>query len=188
VRTAATVLLALAVSLSFARRATAAGEHEWQASLRAGAGYLSADGRKPWGLAGGLDIEYGLSDAWAVRASFEASTHDVSKESDTDMRPEGSIRTTAALIGVTYTVDILRLVPYGNLQLGMINLGGAVTTPQTLLAMELGVGADYFVSRRFLAGLSFHYLFEPADLLGDPLNLGTNPFSFTATARASYLF
>ena len=49
--------------------------------------------------------------------------------------------------------------------------------------MELGIGADYFVSRRFLAGLSFHYLFEPADLLGDPLNLGTNPFSFTATAR-----
>ena len=38
------------------------------------------------------------------------------------------------------------------------------------------------------AGLSFHYLFEPADLLSDPLNLGTNPFSFTATARASYLF
>jgi hypothetical protein len=45
--------------------------------------------------------------------------------------------------------------------------------------MQLGVGADYFVSRHFTAGLSFHYLFEPADLLSDPLNLGTNPFSFT---------
>jgi hypothetical protein len=105
-----------------------------------------------------------------------------------DMRPEGSIRTSAALVGVTYTIDVLRLVPYGNLQVGMINLGGAVTTPQTLLAMQLGIGADYFVARRFLAGLSFQYLFEPGDLLSDPLNLGTNPFSFTATARASYLF
>ena len=60
--------------------------------------------------------------------------------------------------------------------------------PLSLLAMELGAGADYFVTRRVTAGVSFHYLFEPADLLSDPLNLGTNPFSFTATARASYLF
>jgi hypothetical protein len=92
------------------------------------------------------------------------------------------------MVGVTHTVDVLRLVPYGNLQVGVINLAGAVTTPQTLLGMQLGVGADYFVSRRFLAGLSFQYLFEPGDLLSDPLNLGTNPFSFTASARASYLF
>lgn len=187
-RTAASVLLALAASLALARAAAAAGEREWQVALRLGAGTVSIDDRKPWGLAGGLDIEYGLTDAWALRASFEATTHDVSKESDADMRPEGTIRTSAALIGVTYTVDVLRLVPYGNLQAGVINLAGAVTTPQTLLAMQLGIGADYFVSRRFLAGVSFQYLFEPADLLGDPLNLGTNPFSFTASARASYLF
>jgi hypothetical protein len=79
-------------------------------------------------------------------------------------------------------------VPYAALQAGLIQLRGAVTTPQSLLAMQLGLGADYFVTRRALAGLSFHYLFEPADLLSDPLNLGTNPFSFTVTARVSYLF
>jgi hypothetical protein len=187
VRTA-TVLLALAAALSLAGTARAAGESEWQAALRIGVGTVSVDGRKPWGLAGGLDIEYGLTGAWAVRASFEASTHDVSKVNDMDMRPAGTLHTDAALIGVTYTVDVLRLVPYGNLQVGLIQLGGAVTTPQSLLAMELGLGADYFVTRRVLAGLSFHYLFEPADLLSDPLNLGTNPFSFTATGRVSYLF
>jgi hypothetical protein len=44
------------------------------------------------------------------------------------------------------------------------------------------------VNRHLTAGLSFHYLFEPADLLSDPLNLGTNPFSFSATARASWIF
>ena len=61
-------------------------------------------------------------------------------------------------------------------------------TPQTLFAMQLGVGADYLVTRHCAAGLSVQYLFAPADLLSDPLNLGTNPFAFTATARASYLF
>jgi hypothetical protein len=187
VRTA-TVLLAFAAALSLGRAAQAAGENEWQVALRAGVGTVNVDGRKPWGLAGGLDVEYGLTDAWAVRASFEGSTHDVSKENDMDMRPAGAVHTDAALIGLTYTVDVLRLVPYGNLQVGLIQFGGAVTTPQTLLAMELGLGADYFVSRRVLTGLSFHYLFQPADLLSDPLNLGTNPFSFTVTGRVSYLF
>jgi Outer membrane protein beta-barrel domain len=184
----ATVLSALAVSLLVGRAAAAAGEHEWQVALRAGAGTVSVDGRKPWGLAGGLDVEYGLTDSWAVRVSFEGSTHDVTKDNDMDTRPAGTIHTDAALIGLTYTFDVLRLVPYGNLQAGLAQLRGAVTTPQSLLAMELGVGADYFVNRHLLAGISFHYLFEPADLFADPLNLGTNPFSFTVTARASYLF
>jgi hypothetical protein len=184
----AAVVLALAGCLSVARGAAAAGEREWQVGLRLGAGTVSIDGRKPWGIAGGLDVEYGLTDAWAIRLSLEGSTHDVSKASDKDMRPEGAIRTDAALIGLTYAFDVLRLVPYADLQIGFAQVQGAVTAPQSLLAMELGIGADYFVSRRFLAGLSFHYLFEPADLLSDPLNLGTNPFSFTATARASYLF
>jgi outer membrane protein with beta-barrel domain len=184
----ATVLLALAVSVPLGRVALAAGEREWQIALRAGVGTVNVDGRKPWGIAGGLDIEYGLTDAWAVRASLEASSHGVDKDNEMDMRPAGKVYTDAALLGVTYTFDVLRLVPYANLQAGLIQLGGAVTTPQSLLAMELGVGADYFVSRHFMTGLSFHYLFEPADLLSDPLNLGTNPFSFTATGRVSWIF
>jgi hypothetical protein len=184
----AAIVLALAASLAAGRTAVAAGEHEWQAALRLGAGTVSVDGRKPWGFAGGVDLEYGLTDAWALRLSFEGSTHDVSKSNDMDMRPAGAIRTDAALIGVTYTFDVLRLVPYADVQAGFAQVRGAVVAPQSLLAMELGVGADYFVTRRVTAGVSFHYLFEPADLLSDPLNLGTNPFSFTATARASYLF
>lgn len=183
-----TVVLALVVSMAAGGAARAAGEREWQVALRAGIGTVSVDGRKPWGYAGGLDIEYGLTDAWALRASFEGSEHDVTKSSDMDMRPAGTIWTDAALVGLTYTFDVLRLVPYAELQAGIVQLRGAVTTPLSLLGMELGVGGDYFVSRRFLAGLAFHYLFEPADLLSDPLNLGTNPFSFTVTGRVSWVF
>ncbi len=182
------VLFAFAVSMSLGRAAVAAGENEWQVALRVGAGTVNIDGRKPWGIAGGLDVEYGITDAWAVRASVDASSHSVSKVDDMDMRPAGSVQTRAALIGLTYTFDVLRLVPYANLQAGLIQLAGAVMTPQSLFAMRLGIGADYFVTRHFTAGLSAQYLFEPADLLSDPLNLGTNPFAFTATARASYLF
>jgi hypothetical protein len=182
------ILFAFTVSMSLARAVAAAGENEWQVALRAGAGTVNIDGRKPWGIAAGLDVEYGITDAWAVRASADASWHSVSKVDEMDMRPAGSVSTRAALIGLTYTFDVLRLVPYANLQAGLIQLAGAVMTPQSLFAMRLGIGADYFVTRHVTAGLAFQYLFEPADLLSDPLNLGTNPFAFTATARASYLF
>jgi len=184
----ATVLLALAAFLLAARVAAAAGEREFQVALRAGAGTVNIDGRKPWGLAADLDVDYGLTDAWALRASVQVSTHDVSKSSMMDTRPAGTIHTDAALIGMTYTFDVLRLVPYANLQAGLAQVTGAVVTPQALFAMQLGVGADYLVDRHLTAGIAFHYLFEPADLLSDPLNLGTNPFSFTVSARVSWIF
>ena len=158
VRTAA-VVSALAVGLALGRTAAAAGENEWQVALRLGAGTVSVDDRKPWGLAGGVDIQYGLSEGWGLRLSLEGSTHNVTKTNEMDLRPEGAIRTDAALIGLTYTFDVLRLVPYADLQVGIAQLRGAVTTPQSLLAMELGVGADYFVTRRVTAGIRFHYLF-----------------------------
>ena len=100
VRTAA-VVTALAVGLAVGRTAAAAGENEWQVALRLGAGTVSVDDRKPWGLAGGVDIQYGLSEGWGVRLSLEGSTHNVTKTNEMDLRPEGAIRTDAALIGLT---------------------------------------------------------------------------------------
>jgi len=95
---------------------------------------------------------------------------------------------TAALVGLTYTIDVLRLVPYVDLDIGVVHIGGAVIQPQTLMAMQLGVGADWFVNRLWTTGMGFRYLFEPADLLADPLNLGTNPFAFSITVRVSRVF
>src|SRR5437899_1998975 len=51
----------------------AAGANEWQLSLRAGIGVVNV-GSDPWGFAGGVDVEYGLTDSWALRASVEGST------------------------------------------------------------------------------------------------------------------
>jgi hypothetical protein len=168
--------------------ARAAGENEWELAGRLGAQTINVDGRKPWGPTLGLDVAYGLNDAWALRASLDASSHSVSPENPQDTRPVGNVSRQAALVGLTYTIDVLRLVPYADLDIGVVHIGGAVLQPQTLLAMQLGVGAAWFVNRQWTAGLSFRYLFEPADLLSDPLNLGTNPFAFSITVRASRVF
>ena len=170
--------------------ARGAGEGEWQLALRAGPGTVNVDDRKPWGLATALDLDYGLNDAWAVRATIASSIHpvDAMTSQDGTMRPGGSVRTAAALAGLTYTIDVLRLIPYANLELGVVRFGGAVTKAQTVFAAELGIGADYFLSRRWTTGVSFQYLFAPADLISDPLNLGSSPFAFSATVRVSRLF
>jgi hypothetical protein len=184
-------LLVLALCLGCllgGRSARAAGEKEWQASLRLGAANVNVDGRKPWGFAGALDVEYGLTDAWALRASLATSIHPVSASGTMDMRPTGNVRTNAAMAGVTYTIDVLRLVPYADLQTGVVQFAGAVTDPALHWAAELGVGADYFWTRRWLTGVSFQYLFTPADLLSDPLNLGSSPFAFFFTLRVSRVF
>jgi hypothetical protein len=170
--------------------ALAAGEEEWQLALRVGPGTVNVDDRKPWGLAMALDLDYGLTDAWAVRGTLASSLHPVDRTIDGDgtRRPGGTVRTLAALAGLTYTIDVLRLIPYGNLELGVIRFDGAVTNPETIFAAELGVGADYFLSRRWTTGVSFQYLFAPADLVSDPLNIGSSPFSFSATLRVSKIF
>jgi opacity protein-like surface antigen len=119
--------------------------------LRGRHGTVSVDDRKPWGIAAGVDIEYGLTDAWALRASFEGSTRRHEKQrhghaaGGNDLDERGAAR---------HDLHVRRasLVPYAELQAGIVQLRGAVTTPQTLLGMELGVGADYFVSRRFRPG------------------------------------
>ena len=153
-----------------------------------GAGTVSVDGRKPWGLAAGLDLEYGLTDAWALRASTQGSTHDVSKSNDMDTRPEGAIRTDAALIGLTYTFDVLRLVPYAEVQAGLRQVRGAVVAPQSLLAMQLGVGADYFVTRHCDRRVAASTTCSSRPTCCPTPEPRDEPFSFTATARASYLF
>jgi hypothetical protein len=170
--------------------ALAAGESEWQIGLRAGPGNVSVDGRKSWGLATALEADYGLTDAWGVRGTLAGSFHPV----DTRMvengptLPGGTVRTMAALAGLTYQIDVLRLIPYAFFELGAIRFDGAILKARTVFAAELGIGADYFLSRRWTTGVSFQYLFAPEDLLSDPLNIGSSPFSFSATWRVSRIF
>jgi hypothetical protein len=183
----AAAFVAFTIAATIVAEARAAGRDEWELSLRDGLAAVNVDGRRPWGNVTALDLEYGFLDAWAVRLSLEGSLHSVTADPRADL-PGGTIHTDAALAGLTYTVDILRLVPYIDLQLGMAQIGGAVTKPQTLFASELGAGGDYFVTRRVTAGISFQYLYRPIDLISNPRNFGNSPFIFSATARLSWVF
>lgn len=165
----------------------AAGANEWQLSLRAGIGVVNVGSNDPWGVAGGVDVEYGLTDAWALRGSLEGSTRSVSANRQAGTAA-GAEYTDAALVGVTYTIDVLRLVPYANLLFGVAQIGGPLAAPVTMFASELGLGGDYYLTRQLRAGLSFQYLYRPQDLLQNPQGLGNSPFTFSATGRFGWVF
>ena len=84
-----------------------------------GAATVSVDGRTTWGFAGGGRPRVrpvGLLGAARLR-SRPRSTRST-RTTPMDTRPRGGSRPRAALAGLTYTIDILRLVPYADLQLG----------------------------------------------------------------------
>src|SRR5947208_13316976 len=50
--------------------------------------------------------------------------------------PRSTLFPYTTLFRSTYTVDVLRLVPYADLQIGLIQLGGAVTTPSWMRPID----------------------------------------------------
>jgi hypothetical protein len=164
----------------------AAGAGELGASLRAGIGMINY-GNSSWGPAGGVEAEYGITDAWAIRASLEGSVN--SSSGDMAMGTVGGTwHSDALLAGVTYTVDVLRLVPYAELQLGIAQIGAPEKPTSTMFASELGLGGDYYATQKLRIGVSFQYLYRPQDLFENPQGLGNAPFTFSVTARFSWIF
>jgi hypothetical protein len=180
-------MLALAALAAAGDAWAAAGEDEWQGSLRLGLGAINVDGRSPFGAIVGGDVEYGFTDAWAAHLSATIGFHPVDANTK-QMLPGGTLRATTALLGVTYTFDVLRLVPYIETGLGLMNLSGAVVRPGTTLSAELGVGADYLLTKRWVLGGILQYQFTPLELIGSASDFGGTSYYFALCARLSRLF
>lgn len=184
----AALLVAFAICLFAGGRArAAAGANELEVAGRIGIGVINQGSGHPWGPAGGIDVAYGLNDAWAVSGTLQASSASVSANKAAGIAG-GSERSAAAVVGITYTVDILRLVPYVTFQLGIAELAGPLAPSETMFASALALGGDYFVTAQLKAGVMFQYLYRPQDLLSDPRNLGSSPFTFSTTARIAWVF
>lgn len=166
--------------------ARAAGEDEWQLSARLGGGNATGSPIAPWGLAGALDLEYGVTEAWSARLSVGTVAHPV--DAVMDVSPAGTRRATTALLGATYTIDVLRLVPYFAGGVGVLRWSGPAEDGRLTLALDLGVGADYLLTPRWSCGASAQYLFAPNDLLTSARQFGEVPLAFSLTARVSRIF
>ena len=179
--------MALIVALLAPATARAVGEDEWQLSTRLGIGDLHIDNRSPFGPVAALELEHGMTDAWALRLMAGDSAHSVDARM-ADHAPGGWARVTSLLAGLTYTFDVLRMVPYAQLAIGYVRFDGAVKIQRSEIAGELGLGADYWLTRRWALGGVMQYLFAPVDLFEHLGQLGQSPFAFSLAVRASRLF
>lgn len=145
-------------------------------SLVAGGGYglvvagQGAAGHSESGGGGGLRLRYGLSETLALHAQGGAM---------------GSARGALSYgggLGLTYALDLLRVVPFFEVGLGVVGTtadGG----PRAALGLALGLGADYVLSTRWSVGGALRYqlaLSHPAALpllleVGPQLTLRLNP-------------
>jgi len=177
-------LLGLGAALLWPGPARAA---EGEGLLALGAGYAAARADGRWAHGGDLQLEgqYGLDDAWSVRAGLSAGLHPVSAEG---ARPEGRVQRTTLAAGVVYALDVLRVVPYVHLGLAVQNLGGAVADGRTDAGFDLAVGADYLLDRRWSLGLVARGQIFLLPLAGERGAFGGTPSALGVALRLGRAF
>lgn len=140
-------LLAAVLVLGAAPPRAQAAEGENTLSLFLGYGTLARADQQPSGGVLGLDFERGFSDALAWRLSGGLGTYP-----GTPLTYSGHLTA-----GLTYLFDVLKYVPYANLGVGAIAIGGGDLDPEVSALLELGAGLDVLHSRSFSYGVQLRF-------------------------------
>ncbi len=153
-------------------------ERQWHAGGGLGLGYFSRGDRSGVGPVLDLGVSYGLSDQFnligeVALGSFGVKAPDPPPPADGQPPPPppggpGNYTFQSAVVGVAYTLDVLRWVPYGGLFVGAARasagdgFGGALggdTYKQVALDVGAGVGLDYQLTREIaLGGVARYHL------------------------------
>lgn len=134
----------VALVLVLARPSPAgAGEDDRALSLSLSYGSFSVPDHNPRGSVLGLDYELGFSEVLSFRASGGGGVY----LEDGDRSYSGHL-----VVGITYLMDVLKYVPYVNLGVGGIVLGGGGMDANVNALLEMGVGLDVLHSRTFSYG------------------------------------
>ena len=110
----------------------------------------------------GLVVDYGLSDSWSLRGAGRYAALAMTDP------PRALLSAGSLGLGVLYTFDVLRVVPYASLQVGASAIGGGGVDLRWNAEIAAGLGADYLVSRDFCVGLELRYALQVPDVTRFP--------------------
>jgi len=130
-----------------------------------------------------VDLGLGLSDTLSLHATSALTWHDAPA---TKMLPAGALSAFTAMLGLTYTLDVIRLVPAFDLSLGAVGIRGdtqfgataraaAVSKPVDAFAVALGFMLDYLLTRHVAVGVEVRYHALLTDLSRVPMYLYVGP-------------
>jgi hypothetical protein len=115
-------------------------ERQWHAGVDAGSATLSGQDAKS-GFGGGAHAAYGLTDAFNALLEVDATRH-----------PGASATVWSAGVGVAYTLDVTRAVPYAGLLVAAYDTTGA-NAVHFAPGGQLALGLDYQLERNWAIGV-----------------------------------
>jgi Outer membrane protein beta-barrel domain len=141
-------LVAAALVLLASPRASAY-ERQWHAGADAGLASLFGD-HSSGGFGTGAHLAYGLSDVFNAMLELDYTHH---SSANTSVWSSG--------VGLAYTLDVARIVPYAGLLVGGYRLTNKLYT--TSPGAQIALGVDYQIDRHWAAGLQIrmHTIFAP---------------------------
>ncbi len=142
-------------------------------------GLTYIDQRTPSGGGGLLHISYAITDAVGVQVLGGATVHPLAAYMDSmQTLPAGTLITWQASAGVVYALDVVRIVPFFEVNLGV--LGTLIQTSSGIsntvnFGAAVGVGGDYLISRRWAVGVAVRYHAVLSNLSQIPIYLTVGP-------------
>jgi hypothetical protein len=101
----------------------------------------------------------GISDSWAARLGVQTAWYPADGTTP-------AAHLTAQSAGLTWAADILNWVPFADLGIAVADIRGGGLATSWRLGGQLGLGADYFLSRRLTLSLLAHVDYFPLRLSG----------------------
>jgi hypothetical protein len=101
----------------------------------------------------------GINDSWAARLGFQTAWYPAKGSNP-------AAHVTAQSLGLTWAADVLNLVPFADVGIAVADLRGGGVTPSWRLGGQLGIGADYLLSRHLTMSLLARADYFPLRLAG----------------------
>jgi len=170
----------LALLCLLAARPARADYKEWTIAVTPAYSVAYVDSRSGNGGGGGLEVGFGVTESLTLHLSGFVSWHAL----DGSMtQKEGVMTAYASMLGLTYTIDVIRLVPYFELQLGAVGVRGTagfgddakVVKSSDDFALGLGFGMDYLFTRHVALGFVVRYHALLTDITRIPVYLYVGP-------------
>jgi hypothetical protein len=174
---------ALLAALASLPRSARADVKQWTVSLFPAYAITYVDSRAPSGGGGGMDVGFGITESLTLKASGFLSWHPVAA---TKMTAGGTIGEFASMVGINYSLDVIRLVPSFDLNIGVLGIRGdagfkdtaksnAVVQSSTAFGVGLGFNLDYLLTRHWALGVVVRYHAFLTDITRIPVYLFVGP-------------
>jgi len=164
-------------------------QREFTLGLQPQYGLTYLENRQASGGGASLHVAYGITDAVGVQLLAGATAHPLSpiEPEDASMKgdPGGDLASWHASAGVVYALDVVRIVPFFEANIGVLGLyrssnpSGNQKAPTIEHALNvgasLGLGADYLITRRISVGVALRYHAFLTDLARIPIYLTVGP-------------